>query len=245
MTGGGILPRGVVQTGDGQLFHGLASAAHERLNIHAGHGNGQQAHGGEDGEPAAHVVGHHELLIALGVGQTLQRAPRLVGGGIDALPGPLFAVLLLQQALENAEGDRGLGGGARLGDDVHREVPVADELQQLQQGVGGQAVAGKEHIGGILFLQVIVVGLDDLDDRAGSQIGAADADDHQHLGLLLDLLGRRLDAGELLLVVVPGQVHPAGEITAGAGVGGEHLSRLGQPVLPRGRIILGKKAAEL
>ena len=32
--------------------------------------------------------------------------------------------------------------------------------------------------------------------------------------LLLDLSGRRLNAGELLPVIVPGQVHPAGELAA-------------------------------
>ncbi len=41
-------------------------------------------------------------------------------------------------------------------------------------------------------------------------------DDHQGLGTCLDPGGRRLDAGELLPVVVPGQMDPAGELSTGA-----------------------------
>ena len=82
---------------------------------HTGHGDGQQAHGGEDGVPAAYLVGHHEGLPALGVGQALERAPGFVGGGVDPLAGLLMAVLLLQGFPEEAEGHGGLGGGAGLG----------------------------------------------------------------------------------------------------------------------------------
>ena len=42
--------------------------------------------------------------------------------------------------------------------------------------------------------------------------GALDVYKRQHLGLPPDLLGRRLDAGKLLLVIVPGQGHPAGKV---------------------------------
>ena len=62
---------------------------------------------------------------------------------------------------------------------------------------------------------------------------------------MVALLGGGLDAGEFLLVVVPGQEHPAGKVTARAGVGGDHFSRLGQPLLPGGQVVLGQKAAQL
>ena len=244
VAGGGILPSGVVRTGDGQCLHGLGRAVHQGLDVDAGHGDGQQAHGGEDRVAAAHLVGHHELLVALLIGQALQSPAGLVGGGVDALPGPLLAVLLLQHLLENAEGHGGLSGGARLGDHVHREVPVADEGDGLQQGVGGQAVAGEEDVGGVLFLQVVVGRAQQLDHGPGPQIGAADADDHQHLGLLLDALGGRLDAGKLLLVIVPGQGHPAGEIAAGTVVLSQHGGGLLQRRLPAGQIILGQESIQ-
>ena len=41
--------------------------------------------------------------------------------------------------------------------------------------------------------------------------------------LLADFLRSGLNPGELVLVVVPGQGDPAGEITAGAGVGGQQV----------------------
>ena len=241
VAGSGILPGGVLSAAHGQVGHGLGRAAHQLLNVDASHGDGQQTHSGEHGETTAHVVGHHELLVALSVGQTLQRAAGLIGGGVDALPGALLAVLLLQQSLEDAEGHSGLGGSTGLGDDVHGEVPVADKGDGLQQSVGGQAVAGKQDVGGVLLLQIIVGRGQQVDDSTGAQIGAADADDHQHLGLLLNLLGSGLDAGELLLVVVPGQIHPAGEVAAGAVMVGQHRGGLLQTGHALGQVILGNE----
>ena len=241
VAGSGILPGGVLRAAHGQLGHGLGGTAHELFNVDAGYSDGQQAHSGEHGEAAAHVVGHHELLVALRVGQALQGAAGLIGGGIDALPGALLAVLLLQQGLEDTEGHSGLGGGTGLGDDVHREVPVADEGDGLQQSVGGQTVAGKQDVGGVLLLQVIIGGCQQVDDGAGAQIGAADADDNQHLGLLLNLLGSGLDAGKLLLIIVPGQIHPAGEVAARAVMVGQHGGSLLQARHTLGQVVLGDK----
>ena len=65
----------------------------------------------------------------------------------------------------------------------------------------------------------MVQALDGLDHSAGTQIAAADAGNHQHLGVLTDLLGSFLDADKLFLVVIAGQVHPAQEIIAGAILG--------------------------
>ena len=89
--------------------------------------------------------------------------------------------------------------------------------------------------------QVEIGGVEQLHHRAGAQIGAADADDHQHLGLLLNLLGSGLDAGELLLVVVPGQIHPAGEVAAGAVMVGQHRGGLLQTGHALGQVILGNE----
>ncbi len=98
--------------GGGQGLHSLSGTVHEGGEVDAGRGDGQQTHGGEDGVAAAHGVRHHELLVALGVGQALQGPLVGVGGGVDPLAGLLLAVLLLQQLLEDAEGHGGLGGGA-------------------------------------------------------------------------------------------------------------------------------------
>ena len=245
MAGSGVLPGQVLRAANGQLVHGLLSAGHQSVDVNTGSGDGQQANSGQNGEAAADVIGHHELLVALGVGQTLQSAAGLVGGGVDALLGALLAVLLLQHGLEDTEGNGGLGGGAGLGDDVDGEVAVADDLDQLQQGVGGQTVAGEVDVGSLLLLQVIVGRGQQLHNGAGAQIGTADADDHQNLRLLLDLLGSGLDAGELLLVIVAGQSHPAGEITAGAVMLRQHGSSLLQGILTGGGKVLRHKGSNL
>ena len=210
--------------------HGLAGAGHQGVDVRPGHGDGQQAHGGEHGEAAAHVVGHHEGLVALFVRQLLQSALGLVGGAEDALPGPLLAVLLLQQLPEDPEGDGGLGGGAGLGDHVDGDVlPLAD-LHQLLQGGGADAVPGEVDGRGVLAQVVVLFRLQKLNGSPGPQIRPADADDHEHVGIALDLLGRGLDPGELLLVIVLGQGGPPQEIAARALsgleqlVGGAHLA---------------------
>ncbi len=56
------------------------------VDVRPRHGDGQQAHGGEHAVAAAHVVGHHEGLVALVVRQLPSACPlRAVGGGEDAL----------------------------------------------------------------------------------------------------------------------------------------------------------------
>ena len=214
---GGVLPGGAIKGRGAADLHHLGGAAHQLIDVHAGDGNGQQAHGGEDGVAAAHLVWHHEGLPALGVRQGFQRAPGLVGGGVNAALGALTAVFVLQQLAEEAEGHGGLGGGAGLGDDIHGEVIVPQQVDDLLHGVGAEAVAHEVDVGGVFLFQVVVGGAQALDDATGTQVASADADDHQGLGIALDLGGSGLDAGELLLVVVPGQVHPAGEFAAGAG----------------------------
>ena len=58
---------------------------------------------------------------------------------------------------------------------------------------------------------------DQLDHGAGAQVGAADADDHQSLGVAADFLRGGLDAGKFLLVVVDRQIDPADEVITGTG----------------------------
>ena len=148
---GGIAPGGAVVGGLGAAVHHLGGAPHQGVDVHAGDGDGQQAHGGQHAVPAAHVIGHHEGLPALGVRQGLQSAAALVGGGVNAALGALLAVLLLQRLPEEAEGHGGLRGGAGFGDDVHGEIHILHQLQNFLKGVGGQAVAGEVDIGGVFL----------------------------------------------------------------------------------------------
>ena len=149
-----LLQRGVVVQ-----LHGLLGAAHQGIDVRAGHGDGQQAHGGEHRVAAAHVIGHHKGLVALFVGQVLQGALGLVGGAEDALPGALLAVLLLQQLPEHPEGDGGLGGGAGLGNHVDGDVLALANLHQLRQGGGADGVPGEVDGRGVLAQVVVLFGL--------------------------------------------------------------------------------------
>ena len=64
----------------------------------------------------------------------------------------------------------------------------------------------------------MVHALDGLHHSAGTQVAAADAGDHQNVGILTDLGSGCLDAGEFFLIIVAGQVHPAQEVVARAGL---------------------------
>ena len=201
--GAGILPGGIgVHVRQGTFAHHIRRTGHQRVDIDAGHSNGQQTHGREHTVPSADVVRHHELLVALIVGQALQGPLAGVGGGIDAPGGLLRAVLLLQQLTEKAEGHGGLRGGAGLGDNVHGEVHAVHQLHHLGQRVGAEAVADKVDVGRILLFQVVIGRAQAFDDAPGTQVGAADTDDHQRLGVGLYFLRRRLDAGKFRLVIV-------------------------------------------
>ena len=216
---GGILPRGVGVGVVGADVHHLCRALHQGLHIHAGNGDGQQAHGGEDGIPSADVVRYHEGLPALGVRQRFQRAPGLVSGSVDTLTGFLLAVFLLQQFSEETECHGRLRGGTRFGDNVDGEIHIPHQIQHLAQCVTGEAVAHKVHIRRLFLFQIIIRGAQTVDHAAGSQIAAADADDHQRLRIALDLLGGSPDPGKFFPVIRLRQMHPTREFSAQAGAG--------------------------
>ena len=144
----GILPRRIgVHLRRGAAVHHLPRTGHQRLDVDARHGDGQQAHGRQHAVPAAHLVGHHKGLIALGVRQRLQCASVAVGGGVDALGRAVCAVLLLQHLPEEAEGHRRLRGCAGLGDDVDGEVHAVQQLHDLAHIIGGKPVAHEVDVG--------------------------------------------------------------------------------------------------
>ena len=102
---------------------------------------------------------------------------------------------------------------------------------------GAQTVAGKVDLGISLALADIVVGtLQQLNGCPGAQIAAADADDHEHIGVIADLPGRALDPQDFFRGLPGGQVQPAQKIVAGAGavgkgcVSGSHFLFHGQQI---------------
>ena len=165
---GGVPPGGALEGGVLTDLHQIRRALHQGGDVHSGHGDGQQAHGGENAVAAAHVVRDHEGLPPLAVRQGFQGAPGLVGGGVDPLPGALRAVLLLQSLPEEAEGHGRLRGGAGLGDHVDGEVHVRHQVQHFSQGVRGEAVAHKVDVGGVLAPEVVVGRAQAVDDPPGA-----------------------------------------------------------------------------
>ena len=216
IAGGGVAPGGTVQTAPGTSPHHLCCAGHQCLNVHAGHGDGQQTHGGQHAVSAADLIRYHKGLPALGVRQGFQRAPGLVGGGIDPPARGLFAVLLLQSLPEKPERHRRLRGSTRLGDHIHGEVHVRDQVQRFLQCVGGEAISNEIDVRGGFFLQIIVGGAQAVDDAPGPQVGPADAHHHQGLGVALNPLRGGENPGELLPVVALRQMDPASELSASA-----------------------------
>ena len=228
VAGRGVEPDGVLEGEIGQIPLGGGGAEHELGDVHAGHGQGQQAHGGQHGVAAAHVGRDHKALAALLRRHLAQGAPGGIGGDEDALPGLVGAVAPLQHPFQGAGGDGGLGGGAGFGDDVDGEVLALQQGGQLLPGAGGEVVARKEDLR-VLAAEVVVLTLDQLDGGAGTQIGAADAHHHKDVGVLPDPLGGGDNAAHLVGGLEAGQVQPAQIVGAGALalvqqlVGGEDL----------------------
>ena len=203
----------------------LSGARHQRVDVRACDGDRQQADCGEDRVTAAHVVRNDEGLVALFVREVLQRAARLIGRAEDALSGLFLAVLLLEDLAEHAERDRRLRRGAGLRDHIDRNIAALADLYELRQRGGGDAVAGEVDVRRILLQRIVVFALQKLDRRAGAEVRAADADDDENIRILLDALGRSLDAREFFLVIIGRERHPAEKIIAGTLAGFQQLMR--------------------
>ena len=200
-----------------QLGHRLLGAEQHRVNIDPGHGHRQQAHRGQHGIPSAHIIGNDKGLPAFPVRQRFQRPAGAVGGAVDA-PRRFLAVALLHHAAQHTESQRRLGGGAGFGNHIEGNPFALAQRQDLIQVAAGKIAPGKIDGGAILAQGVIVGAAQQLDGAAGAQVAAADTDDNKHIGVAADLFGRRVDARQLLFIVVPRQGQPAVEITARAGV---------------------------
>ena len=177
LAGGGILPGGVLGAAHIKGLKFADCGGDDTADIDPGNSHRKQTDRGKDAEAAADIVGNHKALPAVGVGQRFQYTPLGIGGGKDMLSG-ICAVLLVKQFAEDAEGDGGLQRGAGLGDDVYVKVAAAELFNRIAQGVGREAVADKEDLG------ITAAGnrTQQLNGAAGTEIGAADADDDERFG---------------------------------------------------------------
>ena len=223
----------VKDVADSRILHGIiffkrfvqrklssgCRALHQLLNVCAADCDGQKSYSCQHGETASHIVRHNEGLVALLCSQVLQGSPCLVRGGVNPLGRFLFAVFLLQHLLEYAEGDGRLCGRSGLGDDIYGEISVADHVDEPLQIGAADAVSCIVDLRCLadLFGYIVVEAVaQELDGSSCSQVGAADTDDDQYLGVALNLLCRLLDTRELFFIVIYREIYPANIVVAGS-----------------------------
>ena len=147
----------------------------------------------------------------------MQHALVGVGDGGDAFFGAGGAVFGLEQALEHPECQGGFQGGAGLGDHAQIKVLVAQPVQGVHHGVGGEAVAHEDDIRVIGLFR----GAQQVHGGPGAQVGSADAHDHQGLGPGADAFAGGDDLLQLAAGHIPGKGEPACEVRARAGALGK------------------------
>ena len=201
----------------------LLRAAHQCGDVHAGGRQRQQAHGREDRETAAHVVGDDEGGVSLVCGEGLQCAARLVGDGNDTRGGILLAVTLLDLGLDDAECYGGLGRGTRLRDDDGGDRIVLHGVEQLVGVILRDVLSGEEYRRVLMLAaqeleRVAVdlgrVGLRATDGKTCLVVVLVDDDLLDGADLGAELLGLRLDGGDLCVVYRRGEVYPSQKIAA-------------------------------
>ena len=215
---GGVDGAGVLAEGGaygGGLLHGYG-ALHEGFDVEPGHGDGQEAYGGEHGEAAAHVVGDDEAGVAFLVGRGAGCAAAGVGDGYDDFAGHFLAALVFALFLEEAEGEGGLGGRTGFGYVDHAEVLVLEVFGQLGEVVFADVVSGIDEHGVVLLAghepgETVAEGFY---YGAGAEVAAADAGHHYYFAVLAQRFGRGLEAGQVGGGDGGGQVEPAEEVIA-------------------------------
>ena len=209
----------------GQFLLCLCGACHQCLDVAACNSDGQQTNSGQNRIASTHIIRYNEGLIALSIGQGLQRTLCLVSGCKNVILCAVLAVLLFHQLLEHTECQRRLCGGAGLGNDVDREVSALADGDHFIQIGGVDVVAHIVDVRSVLLQIVVERRLQEFDGSTSAQIRTANTDYNQYLRILLDLLGCCLDPCELFLVIVRRQSQPAEKIRAETALFVQHLCR--------------------
>src|SRR5690606_7424843 len=124
------------------------------------------------------------------------------------------------------ESDRRFGGRSRFGNHIDTDLLILQQLQEMGRVNGAEVMADKINLRSLsLFPGKLVVKavIQHLQRRAGTQIGTADADHHERIGIGPDATGGLLDPGELFPVVVRGEIHPSEKIAAHSRAAVQHL----------------------
>ncbi len=154
------------------------------LCVYTAHGCAEQAHGAEDAEPAAHVLGDGQRGVAFLPGDAPQQTALRAGiGGGDDVFGRVQAPPP-QQIPRVEELAHRLGRGAGLGDDVEgrRLQLVADQVKQVAQQGGVHVVhhedARRAPPGGVVGRQQVVERV--VQRRVHGDVAQGGAPDAQH-----------------------------------------------------------------
>lgn len=101
-----------------------------------------------------------------------------------------------------------------FGNDVNRDVLALTQREQLAQRGGADTVAGKIDLRRIFRQKIIMRGLYKFQHGARAEIGAADANDNQHIAVLPDALCSSLDTPEFLLIIIGWQRQPTQKVAS-------------------------------
>ena len=208
----------ILRAAHSQFLPCFGGARHQRVDVAARGGDGQQAYSRQHRIAAAHIVRHNECFVALVCGKFFQRAARLVRCGVNTAFRSVLTVLFLQQGLEDAERQRRLGRGAGFGNDVHGNVLAFAGIQHALQVGGADGIAHIKNLRRSLAGVVVKRSLQRFNGGAGAQIAAADSDDDENVAVGLNLCRSLFDAGEFFFIIIHRQIHPAQKIAAGAGL---------------------------
>ena len=156
------------------------------------------------------------------------------GAGADYVAGVVGAVLLLQEGPQGTEADAGLQRFKVFGDYIDVDPLAPDGIQHSVDFVGGNAVARPDDFG-------IAPLADGIHHSPGSLIGAADADDHQHVRLPAHLFCQSLVPAQPLVAGPGGDIQPAKGLFVGILAFFDGLQQTGMLRHFRGDLLLGQQ----
>ena len=194
-------------------------AFHQFGDISAADSDRKKAYSGQYGETASYVIRNNKALVAFLCCQILQGSLGLVGGSINSLCCLFLTIFLLSHFLEDTESDGRLCGGTGFGNNIYREITVADHIDQMLEIGAADAVSAVINLRRFpnLFRKVIIKTMtQELDGSSGSQIRTADADHYQNVAVVFDLVGSFLDSCKLFFIIVHRKVDPAEEVVSSA-----------------------------
>ena len=112
----------ILRAAHGQFLPCFGGARHQRVDVAARGGDGQQAYSRQHRIAAAHIVRHNECFVALVCGKFFQRAARLVRCGVDTAFRSVLPYFFSSRALKMRNASAG-SVRVRIGIERHGNNP--------------------------------------------------------------------------------------------------------------------------